>query len=56
MLLSVNSLILITYVGYSTDPKKRLEMGISSAKFAKEKLSYDAMTKNITNFIETQEH
>ena len=38
------------------NPKKRLEMGISSAKFAKEKLSYDAMTKNITNFIETQEH
>ena len=38
------------------NPKKRLEMGISSAKFAKEKLSYDTMTKNITNFIETQEH
>ena len=38
------------------NPKKRLEMGISSAKYAKEKLSYDTMTKNITNFIETQEH
>ena len=37
MLLSVNSLVLITYVGYSTDPKKRLERhnrGIG-AKFTK---------------------
>ena len=34
------------------NPNKIYEMGLSSAKFAKEKLSYDVMTKNITDFIE----
>lgn len=34
------------------NPKKTSEMGLSSAKFAKENLSYDIMTKNITSFLE----
>ncbi len=51
MLLSVNSLVLITYVGYSTDPKKRLERhnrGIG-AKFTKGrqwKIIYKKKLKN----------
>lgn len=34
------------------NPKKRIEMGNSCAIYAKEKLSYDAMTLNITKFVE----
>jgi len=34
------------------NPKKTSEMGLSSAKFAKENLSYDIMAKKITNFSE----
>ena len=34
------------------NPKKTSEMGLSSAKFAKENLTYDIMTKNMTSFLE----
>jgi glycosyltransferase involved in cell wall biosynthesis len=34
------------------NPNKIYEMGLSSAKFAKENLSYDIMAKKITNFLE----
>ena len=49
----MDSLIISEKIKFFYDhPNKIYEMGLSSAKFAKEKLSYDVMTKNITDFIE----
>ncbi len=51
MLLSVNSITSITYVGYSTDPKKRLErhnrgIGAKFTKGRKWKIIYKKKLKN----------
>ena len=51
----MDALIISEKIKYFYDnPKKTSQMGLSSAKFAKEKLSFNEMTKKITSFIEAR--